>query len=63
MYKSFGYPEFNASGEQILTTYNNEYSNMLMDIRVYKIKADEERIFCRPDYAQYSTIRRKFFLQ
>ena len=29
MYKSFGYPEFNASGEQILTTYNNEYSNML----------------------------------
>lgn len=47
MYKSFGYPEFNASGEQILTTYNNEYSNMLMDIRVYKIKADEERIFCR----------------
>ena len=45
--KVFGYPEFDASGEKILTTYDNEYSDMLMDIRVYKMKAGEERTFCR----------------
>ena len=30
----FGYPEFDAEGEEILCTYDNAYSDMLMDIRV-----------------------------
>lgn len=47
MKKVFGYPEFDAKGERILTTYDNEYSDMLMDIRVYRMKAGEERTFCR----------------
>lgn len=37
MGKVFGYPKFNKDGEKILTTYDNEYRNMLMDIRVYQI--------------------------
>ena len=36
--KVFGYPEFSAEGEQILCTYENEYRDMLMDIRVYRMK-------------------------
>ena len=32
----FGYPEFDAEGEEILCTYDNAYSDMLMDIRVYR---------------------------
>lgn len=47
MSKVFGYPEFDASGEMVLTTYDNEYSAMNMDIRVYKMQAGEEREFCR----------------
>lgn len=27
----FGYPEFDAEGEEILCTYDNAYSDMLMD--------------------------------
>ena len=27
MSKVFGYPEFDANGEQILTTYDNEYKD------------------------------------
>lgn len=45
--KVFGYPEFDNSGEQILTTYENEYSAMQMDIRVYRMKAGTERTFQR----------------
>ena len=45
--KVFGYPEFDQSGEQILTTYENEYRAMNMDIRVYRMKAGEERFFLR----------------
>ena len=45
MSKVFGYPEFNENGEQILTTYDNDYKAMLMDIRVYRMKAGEEKIF------------------
>ena len=48
MSKVFGYPEFDASGEMILTTYEGDYSAMLMDVRVYKMKAGETRSFCRP---------------
>ena len=47
MGKVFGYPEFDARGEKILTTYDNDYKDMLMDIRVYRMKAGEKRIFCR----------------
>lgn len=47
MAKVFGYPEFDANGEQILTTYDNEYKAMMMDIRVYRMKAGEKRGFSR----------------
>ena len=47
MGKLFGYPKFDANGEEILCTYDNEYSEMLMDVRVYRLKSDEKRIFCR----------------
>lgn len=43
--KVFGYPKFNENGEKILTTYNNEYSNMQMDIRVYRMHAGSSREF------------------
>ena len=33
----FGYPEFDAEGEELLCTYDNAYSDMLMDIRVYRM--------------------------
>ena len=45
MAKVFGYPEFDATGEKILTTYTNEYQDMMMDIRVYQMKAGETRDF------------------
>lgn len=48
MRKVFGYPEFDAQGEKILTTYDNEYKEMLMDIRVYKMKAGEGKEIIRP---------------
>ena len=47
MGKVFGYPEFDAKGEKILTTYDNDYKDMLMDIRVYRMKPGQERVFCR----------------
>ena len=45
--KVFGYPVFDENGEKILTTYDNEYSDMLMDIRVYRMQPGETRSFCR----------------
>ncbi len=47
MSKVFGYPEFDGNGEMILTTYDNEYKAMMMDIRVYRMKSGETRKFCR----------------
>lgn len=47
MGKVFGYPEFDENGEKILTTYDNEYKDMRMDIRVYSMKAGETRVFKR----------------
>ena len=47
MGKVFGYPEFDENGEKILTTYDNEYSAMMMDIRVYRMKAGETRSFLK----------------
>jgi 5-deoxy-glucuronate isomerase len=48
MSKVFGYPEFDESGEMIVTEYDGDYAAMLMDIRVYKMKTGETRKFCRP---------------
>lgn len=45
--KHFGYPKYDSNGEMVLTTYDNEYKAMLMDIRVYKMKANEKRRFKR----------------
>lgn len=47
MSQVFGYPEFDGNGEMILTTYDNEYKAMMMDIRVYRMKAGEVRRFHR----------------
>ena len=45
MKKVFGYPVYDENGEKILTTYDNEYSDMLMDIRVYRMKPGEMLVF------------------
>lgn len=47
MGKVFGYPQFDENGEMILTTYDNDYQEMMMDIRVYRMNAGEIRSFCR----------------
>ena len=47
MSQVFGYPEFDKNGEMILTTYENEYKAMNMDIRVYSMKSGETRTFLR----------------
>lgn len=47
MGKVFGYPVYDENGEKILTTYDNEYKEMMMDIRVYRMKEGESRTFCR----------------
>lgn len=47
MGKVFGYPTFDANGEKILTTYENEYKEMMMDIRVYRMESGEVRTFKR----------------
>ena len=47
MGKVFGYPEFDENGERILTTYDNDYKAMMMDIRVYRLKAGQKRSFLR----------------
>lgn len=43
--KVFGYPKFDEKREMVLTTYTNEYSDMLMDIRVYKVNKGETKSF------------------
>lgn len=45
--KLFGYPTFDENGEEILSTYDNEYRDMLMDVRVYRMAAGSGREFCR----------------
>ena len=47
MSEVFGYPEFDQAGEMILTTYDNDYKAMMMDIRVYKMAAGDTRTFRR----------------
>lgn len=41
--KVFGYPKYDDNGEMILTTYENEYRDMLMDIRVYKLEKTKQK--------------------
>ena len=43
--KVFGYPEFEKNGEKLLTDYDGPYRDMLMDIRVFHMKAWEKRTF------------------
>lgn len=43
--KVFGYPEFDENGVKVLTTYDNEYKAMLMDVRVYRMEKGEKRTF------------------
>lgn len=47
MGKVFGYPKYDKTGEMILTTYENDYRDMMMDVRVYRMKAGAHRIFGR----------------
>lgn len=47
--KLFGYPAFNSDGEKVLTTYDNEYRDMLMDIRVFKMADGACKVFSRPE--------------
>ena len=47
MGKVFGYPEFDENGVRVLCTYDNEYSAMNMDVRIYKIGEGETKAFCR----------------
>lgn len=49
MGKVFGYPEFDEKGEKILTTYDNDYKEMLMDIRVFRMKAGDVKTFHKPE--------------
>lgn len=46
--KVFGYPEFDAQGEKVITTYDGAYRDMLMDIRVYKMQAGDKKSFVQP---------------
>ena len=49
MGKVFGYPEFDANGEKILTTYDNDYKDMLMDIRVYRMSQGQTKELLKPE--------------
>lgn len=46
--KVFGYPQFDATGEKVLTEYSGPYRDMLMDIRVYRTGAGGVRSFVYP---------------
>jgi len=43
----FGYPTFDEQGEMILSTHENTFKDMLMDVRVYAMKTGESREFSR----------------
>ncbi len=45
MAKVFGYPDYDENGVRTLCTYDNEYSAMMMDVRVYKMTKGAERVF------------------
>ena len=43
MGKDFGYPAWSADGEQIVTEYEGDYSDMLMDIRLFRMNLGSVR--------------------
>lgn len=43
MGKVFGYPQYDQTGQMILSTYENEYRDMMMDVRVFKMKKGETK--------------------
>lgn len=47
--KVFGYGSFDENGEMVLTTYDNAYRDMNMDIRLYSMKKGTQRTFRRPE--------------
>ncbi len=49
MGKVFGYPQWNENGEQIVTEYTGDYSHMMMDIRLFRMKNGETRSFQKPE--------------
>ena len=46
--KVFGYPKF-EDGEKVLVTYDGFYRDMLMDIRIYRMKNSGTKVFCQKD--------------
>ena len=49
MSKLFGIPHYDEHGEMILSTYENAYKAMKMDVRVYKMAQGESREFTSPN--------------
>ncbi len=47
--KVFGYPTYDANGEKVLTTYDNEYADMMMDIRTYRLSKGQLRTFIKSE--------------
>jgi hypothetical protein len=52
--KVFGFSDFDVSGEMILTTYDNAYRDMLMDIRVYLPGGKIHPQVCAPGFVMYT---------
>jgi len=49
MSEVFGYPQYDSAGEKVLTTYDNEYRAMEMDIRVFRMEPGGARAFSFAD--------------
>ncbi len=45
MSKVFGLPEYSPEGVKTVTTRDSKYKDMMMDIRIYKIKSGDVKIF------------------
>ena len=45
----FGYPEFDAHGEKVLTTIDGPYRDMQMNISVFRLAKGEKRTFLKPE--------------
>lgn len=46
--KEFGYPGFDLNGEMFCCTYEGEFAHLMMDVRVYRMKAGQVRTFEKP---------------
>ena len=49
MGKDFGYPAWSADGEQIVTEYEGDYSDMLMDIRLFRMNLGSVKTLRKPE--------------